>query len=87
MVCGKGSARSFTALLVNGTVAVLLFMENATLRGESLGDRLDEDTCVSPVRQLEGQQVLRLHVPRYQSPYEDCIWILFLSELERGQGN
>lgn len=67
VVCGKGPASSFTAVLVNRITAVLPFMENTTLRGESSGDTLDEDACISPVRQLEGQQVPRLHVPRCPS--------------------
>ena len=35
VVCEKGPAGSFTALLVNRITAVLPFMENTTLRGES----------------------------------------------------
>lgn len=74
-MCGKGPAGSFTALLVNRITAVLPFMENTTLRGESAGDMLDEDACVSPVRQLEGQQVPRLHVPRCPSPYGEPLYL------------
>lgn len=75
MVCGKGPAGSFTALLINRITAVLPFMENTTLRGESSGDMLDEDACISPVRQLEGQQVPRLHVPRCPSPYGEPLYL------------
>lgn len=75
VVCGKGPAGSFTAPLVNRVTTVLPFMENTTLRGESSGNALDEDACVSPVRQLEGQQVLRLHVPRCPSPYGEPLYL------------
>lgn len=74
VVCGKGQAGSFTALLINRIIVVLPFMENTTLRGESSGDTSDEDACVSPVRQLEVQQVLRLLVPRCPSPYEEPLY-------------
>lgn len=55
VVCGKGPAGSFTALLINRMTAVLHCMEKTALRGGSSEDTLDEDACVSPVRQLEGQ--------------------------------
>lgn len=75
VLCGKGPASSFTALFFNRITAALLFMENTSLRGESLGNTLDEDACISPVRQCEGQQVPRLHVPRYPSLYGEPVYL------------
>lgn len=75
VVCGKGPAGSFTALLINRTTVVLPFMENTALRSESSGETLDANACVSPVRQLEGQQVPRLHVPRCPSPYGEPLYL------------
>lgn len=75
VLCGKGPASSFTPLFFNRITAALLFMENSTLRGESLGNTLDEDACIIPVRQCEGQQVPRLHVPRCPSLYGELVYL------------
>lgn len=49
-------------------------MENTTSRAESSGKMLDEDACVSSVRKLGGQQVLRQYVPRCPSPYGEPLY-------------
>lgn len=60
-------------------------MENTTSRAESSGKILDEDACVSSVRQLGGQQVLRRHVPRCPSPNGEPLYLGSLYKKKNGR--